>query len=278
MIRLVISTNDEQITVQDPNQSSATSESTSVINVDANTTKNVDMTWGQLERIRPQLDALEASGLCTFTVDSTGGSAYAEQADNAGNPVIDSLDDVSIAGAGDTIAITGSNLLGGGAFATASVEGDTVAGSVLVQAVTPGNDGNLIDIVVVDTGGGGLAVAVAVVSGRTVITVDLGGSVAETCTTVAAAIDALASVEAAVVGVGGTGITAAQTLEALTGGSGAGMSLTIAGSPCTITDVDDSADPIIVVSATTPVIAVGIAANLQLRSNGKVSNITVPTV
>ena len=288
MIRLVLTTVSEQVTVQDPNPSSATPESTSVINVAANTTKNVDMPWGQLERIRPQLDALEAMGLVTFSVESTGDAAYADQADAAGNPVIDYTAIGAISGVTQSVVLTGTNLLGEGSIASVSVAGDTVAGSVTVEAATPGNTGNLIDVVVTNTGLGGLAVSVAVVLGRTVVTVNLGGSVAETCATVAAIINNPASatygvVFATVVGAGGTAITVGRALAHLTGGTGTGMAVTLGGVSCTVLNVNVSADPIIVVTLLTPSLPFllateGAPLNLQLRSNGKATNVTIDPI
>lgn len=137
-------------------------------------------------------------------------------------PIIDTLPAASasigtIGGAGLAFAIVGQNFLQGQSFATASL--GTGNAGLDFAAVIPGVGGNSISVEVVDSGSGGLAVAVV----SNAITIDLGGATPN-ATAVAAAVngDAAASllVECTAGGTGaGTVVVEAATL--LTGGLGA---------------------------------------------------------
>jgi hypothetical protein len=156
---------------------------------------------------------------------------------------------------------------------------------VLVQSSMPGGAGNLIDVVVVKTAGA-LSASVAVVDGRTVVTVDLGASGTEDCDSVAGIINNALSgtygiVFATVVGVGATVVNTPQDLQPLVGGIGAGLTITLAGVPCLILGIDTSGAPAVVkISIETGdysslSLATGAPIVLQLRSNNKLSTATL---
>lgn len=389
MVKLSITAINTSVTVQDPRAVTQSNEEQAVISVEAGDTKEVSMQWQQLERIAEQLTQLAALGFCTFNVDASGGPAFVEQADSIDNPSLDVVPG-GIAAAGSTgVNLTGANLLAGQVQASATLDGDTVAGSILLEDLNPGyagnlkdvqvvdtasgaptkaslsidasggtgtvdieatiagTSGNLIDVEIVDTASGGLAVSSAVVSGRTVITADLGGDT-PTCTTLAAAIDAISGVDAAaggtasdtfttavalapltggtgglavsstvvdgrtvitvdlggttaetctsvaaamntvlagvvkatVVGTGSTVFSTLQALKAFTGGEGTGLSITIAGVPCTITAINMAGTPLAeVITISTPNLSGTASATnvvkLRLRSDAKEDIVSV---
>jgi len=115
--------------------------------------------------------------------------------------------------------------------------------------------------------------------------VDLGGSAAETCTTVAAIINNPASptfgyVIATVVGVGATAITTVQAVTPLTGGTGTGLWVRLAGLFCTVYEIDESAAPVYTLKAMTPDLtplagSAGDKLLLEHRAGSKLTAITL---
>lgn len=280
MLRIIVTTFGRPCSIQDPFPPQG-----KVVNFEPNAVTTFDAQWDQLERLGPLLDALAAKGFLTYTVAGTGGMSLTEQADSPGNPALDYATPGTVTAASIPLVIAGNRLLAGQLVSATEILGDTVAGSVVVEAVNPGAQGNLLDVEVISSGVGVLTVAVNTVSGRQVITVDLGASVAETCTTVAAIINNVVSatyglVNAIVNGAGATPITTVRALAALTGGVGSGMQITLAGLACTVVSIDRSAAPIIVVTLATPdltslSLATGDKLKLEMRSGGKLTDITL---
>lgn len=280
MLRVTATIKDRPCTIQDPYPPKGF-----VKNFEPSGTESVDMQWDQFERLAPQLNALVAADFLTYIVATTDGPAVTEQSDSPGNPSLDYAEPGIITAAVDVLLITGNKLLAGQVVAEYTLPADTVAGDVLIEAVNPGGSGNLIDVEIIDSAGGGLAIATAVVVGRTVISIDLGGSAGETCTTVAAIINNAASdtyglVHATVVGVGATAITALTALAPLTGGVGSGMSITLAGLPCIVVSIDQSGAPVIAITLATPALtglslATDDMLKLEVRSYGKLTDITL---
>jgi len=288
MLKVTITTFDAGVTVQDPKPVTTTKDDQAVISVDPNDSREMIMQWGQLERIQGQLTNLAAAGFCTFVIEPVGTAdgvaEFAEQVQNADAPIIDAIDNggAAIALAGDTFDVVGTNLLGGQVQASATIAADTAAGSVLLEDLNPSYDGNFYDFEVVDSGGGGLAVTSSVVSGRTVIEVDLGGSGSETCTGVTSAINtAMAGlVFATAVGVGSTVVSTIQAVTAFTGGIGLGFSVALAGIACTVNSIDITSAPVIKVNVTNPSLAgVGVTADdsvtLSVRANDKLATASI---
>lgn len=285
MLRITVTAKDSPITVQDPRPVTQNNAEQGVFHVEPNTSKDMDLSWAQVERVAAQLNALAALDLCTFVIDGTGGPSFAEQPDSADNPVIDYGSDGIITAVSQALVLTGNNLLAGQVSAFASILADTVAGSVLVESVNPGAQDNIYDVEVIDSGGGGLDIGIATVEGREVITINLGGAAGEDCDSIAALINntgnvAYGLVHATVVGVGGTAITTAKALVPFTGGIGTGLSITLAGIACIIVSIDISADPVHVITLATPALgglslSTSAPLRLQLRANGKTADLTL---
>ena len=258
MLVLTLTAGTKPVTIQDPKVINTSTGQATVVSLTAGEVKSIIVSDAFVERVRPQLDALAADYGLTFAI--TGAEmSYADGVLMPDNPMIDTVSARGFLEAGDTLTVVGTNLVTDNqAFATASIPGDTVAGSVKITATKPGAAPNgKYKVIVVDSGSGDLAVSCtydAPTQVRTLI-VDLGGSALETCTTVAAAIAASVDADlvgymfASVVGVGATAITATHTVVSLAGGagvifpnSGTFYFETIA-VPCVIKSVDISAYP-----------------------------------
>lgn len=278
MPKLIITAKDHgDVIIQDP----FPAEGQLSLKIPKGTTKEIVVTKSQHQRMKHQLGTLELNGMLTYDVEAEAYDTRAENADLEGLPNIDYIDSASVAVAGQVgINMFGPNIEGANLFA-GIVVGDDVAlpnAAIEVAALLPGYQGNDISIEVVDTGGGGLSVAVV----GSKITVDLGGATSN-ATTVKAAIDgsgpAAALVTTALSGTGaGTVVIQAEAL--LTGGAGAGIFITCGGFPCTVTAIDLAVTPPKItfdVPALAPIIASQLVA-LQLRSGAKLYTITAPTV
>jgi hypothetical protein len=239
MVKLTITALNSGVTVQDPRAVTQSNEEQAVISVEAGNSSTVDMQWQQLERIANQLNELTDLGFCTFTIDASDAPGFVRQPDAVNNPSLEVVPGgIAFDGSAD-VDIVGTDLTAGSWQATASLTGDAGAGLVLLNVTEPGFAGNSYDAVVVDSESGGLDASIAVVDGRNVLTVDLGGATVD-CDAVAAAVDAVAGVNATVTGTGSTNVSV-QDLVAFTGGSGTGMSITLGGAACTINSVSESA-------------------------------------
>ncbi len=286
MLKLSVTAKDSPVNIQDPRPVHNTGDEQASYTVDAGTTKEMIMSWDQLERIGKQVEDLEALGLISFIIEGTDGPVFTEQPDNPDIPIIDYVSEGVPVQAGDLLDVFGYDLIKGQVMAEASIPGDTVAGSVLVNACDPGGAGNLLDVVVVQTAGA-LSSAIAVVAGRTVVTVDLGSGFATVdCDDVAGIINnategAYGTVFATVVGVGATLLTTVKDLVPLLGGIGGGLTVTLAGIACVVNGIDVSGAPATVkVSIATPnytalSLATGAPLSLQLRANNKLSAVTL---
>lgn len=289
MLKVTITANDSPVTIQDPRPVTQNNTEQAVVSVAPSTTREMIMQWGQLERIQKQLTDLANLDLLSFVIEPVGTAdgvaAFAEQNASLDSPSIDGIDNggLAITAAGDSFDIYGNNLLGDQVQASATIAADTSAGSVLLEALNPGYSGNLYDFTVVDSGSGGLAVSHSTVSGRIVISIDLGGSTTETCTTVAAAVDSdmAGLVKATVVDTGSTVISTEQAVTAFTGGTGGtGIAVYLGGLACTVDAIDVSADPQHKVTVTSPDVtgyglAAGDTAVLKVVSNTKLSTATL---
>ena len=289
MLKVTITAYDSPVTVQDPRPGTLNNNEQAVVSVLENTTREMLMQWGQLERIQQQLTDLSALGLCSFVIEPAGVAEFAEQNTNLDAPSIDGVENggLAITAAGNVdVKVIGNELLGGQSMASAFVAGDTAAGKILLEVLNPGYAGNLFDFEVVDSGSGGIAVSSSVISGRTVVSIDLGATTTETCTSIAADITtALGDVlQVSVIGTGSTVISELQAVTAFTGGVGTGLSALFGGVACTITHIDTASPPIYTVTLTTPDVAtaLGLAAGdtavLRVRSNDKVATANLTLV
>jgi hypothetical protein len=273
MLKLTLIATSTSITVQDPKAVTQNNEERAVINVVAGTSKSIDMQWQQLERISKQLNQLAAMGKCAFSIEPSDGPLFAEQADTAKKPRIDTVVGKTTP-LGGAITLMGYNLTGGQFSAVCSLLGTTAAGSISSRAVYPGFSGNNYGIVVINEGVGGLAITDTVVDGKTIITVNQGDSASD-CDTVATTLNTTyeGQLEFGVIGVGGT-VVAEQELQYYAGGKGTGLSITLAGNPCVVTTYDDSLGPYLeTITVNTPditaIATAGDTAKFVLRSDSK---------
>ncbi len=291
MLKVTITAYDSPVTVQDPRPVTQNNNEQAVVSVEPNTTREMIMQWGQLERIQGQLTALANLNLIAFTIEpvglADGVSEFAEQSEGLDSPAIDGIDNggAAITVAGDSFDIYGANLLGGQVQADASILADTVAGSVLLESLNPGYAGNLYDFEVVDSGSGGLAATHSTIDGRIVMSIDLGGTTTEDCDAVVVVVNAdmAGLVKATAVGVGATVVSTIAAVTPLTGGIGTGVTVMLAGIACVVDAIDISGAPQYKVTVTSPALggyglAAGDTAVLRVTSNTKVATATLTLV
>jgi hypothetical protein len=277
MPKVTITALGTDINIQDP----FPAEGQLSVKVAAGTSKTLDYVhWAQLQRIAPQMVALEGAKKLEYSIEASARDTRAQESDLEGLPNIDYVDTDTIAVAGQI----GINMLGPAIegyqqpFATLDLSDGTDPNAVVeVRSLLPGYDGNKYSVEVVDTGGGGLTVAVVADK----ITIDQGGSASD-AGTVATAVNVDATAKTMVfctAGGTGLGVVAAQTEANLAGGIGEGITLTCGGFPCTITTIVVGAQTRITfdVPALAPIIA-NQMVSLQLRSNAKMYVMSLPTV
>jgi hypothetical protein len=279
MIKLTITSLVGTVTVQDPRPTTQTGTEPSVISVTAGTPQSLEIQWGQLERIAPQLQALATAGLCTFAVANSTTNAFANQPDVPSAPIIDLVAGAVSAATGVTGGvITGTNLLGGQTRAALTINSTaTAAGHVVITALPVGFAGNLIDFRVIDSGSSHLAVTSATSSGRTIVTANLGGDT-PTCAQMVTAINSGATgiVRSAATGTTSATITAAVALAPLVGGLGSGTSLTVGGVAAVIAAIDETTPAAQTITYNVGAVgASGNIASVHLRSNEKVATSVV---
>lgn len=282
MLKVTITTGPSAVTIQDPRAVTQANTEQAVLYVPGSTTKSFTMQFNQLERIRTQLDAAVAQGLCSFVL-ANAESGYAEQPDAPDSPIITAVNDSTLTAASQALLIYGKHLDGYGTVATASIPGDTTAGSVALKSVQPAALGNKYAVKVIDSGSGGLSRTFTLVDGLYVLSINLGASTAVTVTSLVASLNDPASpvygiMRAAAVGTGSTPITAVHAQTQFTGGKGIGLSVAIAGLPATI--VDSTAT---LLTLATPVLtplslSSGAALNIHVNSNGKITSACVTLV
>lgn len=253
------------------------SEGLLAVNIDKDESKDVELSWGQLQRIEDQLSSLESLGYITYTVSvSSVLDARTQVGEVAGQPLLDytSVAIVS-AGSGTTdVVANGVNLLAGAAFAEVTLGDVAVPNDTMrIRALIPGTDANEYSIEIIDVDAANLAVSVV----GNVITVNFGGDSGATIDVdaVIAAINAEATAKLMVLAERGTdgdgsGITVVTAETLLTGGLGSGIALTMGGDDCIITAIDETT------GATTfnsPVLTAGADDGLVLAywTNGKLA-------
>jgi hypothetical protein len=287
MLQLTVTAKNSEVVLQDP----FPSDGKWSVTVLPGTTKSVAISWDQFQRIASQVAALELANYCTVSIESLSlGEIRGQENDLVGMPALDHIKTAAGGGGASITAagvanlwLIGDQLLGQQTIASA-ILGNVLTPNARVKfyAATPGIQGNDLDVVITDDGGpGSLAITVA----TTHVAIELHGT-APTASALATAINT------AVTGARGTVYAVAQgtgagtvipvALTPLTGGSGAGMSATLCGQPCTIVYAYAGAlvtDPHTVVIDTpdvTSIAAVGEAAVLYLRSGSKVTSSTHP--
>jgi hypothetical protein len=251
--------------------------------VEGGHTEDYEVTEDVLQRIAPQLRDLESSVIkddignvlvgFRWSVLADGADDRAQTEGLAGLPNIVELQAVAYdnsSGLTDAIA-TGTGLLGNQVKATTQLFSG--AKRLDVAAVLPGAPGNSLSAAIGTPTGTG-SPAVSVVGGLVTVTpIAVGNTVAE----LAAAINADATAKLmvkATVGVAGS-ITAAVAAKALTGGIGAGVSLTMGGTACVIKELLTDK---VTFDAPTGISAASRIVPLDYRNGPHLSRLSVPVV
>ncbi len=214
------------VSVQDPNPLEGKVTKT----VNYGTPETLYVSWNQLQRMRPQLQALETAGKISYAVETSGEDARSEEALLIGLPFIDIVDTATTPIAANASVsgsiLTGVGLMGNQTIATNTVGNTTDAnGYITIDALVPGSDGNNITIVLEAN----TSESVAVTGNDVVVQVFIGTS---TYSTIEATLNGDADfAKLAVATRGGTGATQAiaEALKNLEGGEGAGALITVAG-------------------------------------------------
>ena len=216
-----------------------------VASVAPSATTNVNVSQDLLQRLTPYLKALEtpqyASDGTTILV-ALRWAVVASTEDTrtlteglAGLPSLNELqaDGYSTGGGGSAVVATGTALLGNQVQATLTVEDAAATMGLDLVAVNPGAPGNAISVEVITPAS---TLLVSVVANKITIRPATGGS---TITAIAAAINAEANallLVQATVGTAGT-LNEAVAEQWLTGGEGPGVSLSLNGTACVLTEV-----------------------------------------
>lgn len=245
-------------------------------------TETYQVTEDLVERLAPRLKEMEE-----LVKDSQGNiviglrwSVLLDDADDdrtvgadlAGMPSLNEFQGASYStGAGATDAVaTGTGLLGNQTKATLSVLEGTA--QLDLEAVAPGAPGNGISFELATPAGG--ATVVAVVANKITVTPLAGGdTVANIRDAINADADAKLLVQASEGAAGN--LTAAQAEQYLDGGTGPGVSLTLGGTACVLSEVSDTQLTFDIPSG---ISAASQIVTLDYRCGPHVSRLSVPVV
>ena len=257
--------------------------STFVMEVPMSTTKTADISQDVMERISPQLRALETpmldslgnilSGIRWAVLTSADIDDRAMVEGLAGLPSLNEFQAAHYStGGGATGAIaTGTGLLGNQMKAALKVYNAAKTLRLDLEAVTPGAPGNDISCEIVTPSS---TLAITVTSHKISIRPASGGStVADIVSAINADPNALLLVQASV-GVGGT-VNAAVAEQHLSDGVGPGVSLTLNGTACAITALTNTQ---VTFNAAAGISAASRIIPLDFRNGPHVSRLSVPVV
>ena len=218
------------------------------VSVAPSTTENVNVSDDLLQRLTPFLKALEVP---TYDVDGTtvlvalrwGVVASAEdirsqRAGLAGTPTLNEYQnpDYSTGGGETDIVATGTGLLGNQVQATLEIADAAAAMRLDLEAVNPGAAGNVISCEIITPAS---TLLVSVVANKITVRPATGGStISAIVTAINAEADAKLLVQATE-GVAGT-LNEAVAEQWLSGGEGPGVSLSLNGTACVLTEVTDT--------------------------------------
>jgi hypothetical protein len=255
-----------------------------VAEVPYNTTSDYDVSEDLVQRLAPQLRDLETNPVKDVLGNILIGLRWAVIADGAddraqteglqGLPTLNELQAANYStGTGATgVVATGTGLLGQQLTAAAKLfEG---AARLDIAAVLPGAPGNSISVAIATPAGGPGAPVVGVLGNVITVTPQSTG---DTVANIAAAINAHATAKymvQATVGVGGN-FTAALAATTLSGGVGPGVSLTLGGTACPISELLTGS---VTFDMPTGISAASRLVALDYRNGPHLSRLTVPVV
>lgn len=218
------------------------------VTVAPSTTENVDVSQDLLQRLTPHLKALEtpaydADGTTIlvalrWSVVAGSEDARSMRADLAGLPSMNEYQaaNYSTGGGGSDVVATGTGMLGNQVQATLEVEDAAASMRLDLEAVNPGAPGNAISLEVITPAS---TLLVTVAANKITVRPASGGS---TISAIAAAINAEATAKTlvqATEGIAGT-LNEAVAEQWLAGGEGPGVSLSLNGTACVLTEVTDT--------------------------------------
>lgn len=249
-----------------------------VATVAPSSTETVDVSMNLLQRLSSQLEALEAPQVdeednvvvaLRWSVVANGDDIRSIREGLAGLPSLNEYQaaDYSTGGGGSDVVCTGTALLGGQVQATLSAVETTA--QLDLEAVNPGGSGNDVSLEI-EVGVG--ALAVGVVANKITVTLQAAG---DTVADVRDAINGDAAAKLLVQATEGAAgnLTAAQAEAFLTGGEGPGVSLTLGGTACVLTEVTDTQ---LTFDIPTGISAASRVAPLEYQNGPHKSRLSVP--
>lgn len=254
-----------------------------VMDVAAGQTESKPVTRDLVQRLAPQLAELEGetrNAVGTLIVgmrwsvllDATDDDRAAGEG-LAGLPTLNELQaaNYSTGGGATDVVATGTAMLGNQAKATLSVSNAAGTAVLDFEAVTPGGPGNAISVVMVQGVG---ALGVVVTSNQIEITTASGGS---TTAAIIAAVNGDADAKLLVQASIGTAGTFDEDVDEayLSGGTGPGVSLSLNGTACSITELTDTQ---ITFDIPSGISANGYIVPLEFRNGPHITRLSVPVV
>jgi hypothetical protein len=252
------------------------------VTVDPSTTEERDVSRDLVQRLAPHLKALETPvtdvegnilvALQWGVVASDDVDDRAQDEGLAGLPTLTDLEaqNYSTGGGGSDVICNGTGLLGNQEKAVLSVvEG---AAQLDLEAVVPGAPGNDISFELATPAGG--ATVVAVVANKITVTPLTGG---DTVANIRDAINGDANAKLLVQASEGAAgnLTLAQAEKNLAGGKGAGVSLSLGGTACSITALTDTE---VTFDIPAGISAASQIAQLAYRNGPHLTQLSVPVV
>lgn len=257
---------------------------TFVMEVEGGHTETKDLSVDVLQRIAAQLRSMETPILDPNSGSLLAGIRWAVLASDdlddrameeglAGLPTLTEFQAASYSpttGALNAVAV-GTGLLGNQVAATGSISNAAGTARINLSATLPGAPSNSYTLAIATPAGGSTVVGV---SGNAITVTPLTGG--DTAANIVTAINAHATARLmvqATVGIAGT-FTAAVTARQLSGGVGPGVSLTLNGTACLLTEVLDTQ---LTLDIPAGISVTGRIVPLEYRNGPHVTRVSVPT-
>lgn len=255
-----------------------------VVEVAQGLTETRDISEDVLQRIAAQLRSMETpvrdvegnvlAGIRWAVLASDNLDDRAMPEGLAGLPSLNELQaaNYSTGGGGTDVIAVGTGLLGNQVAATGSIANALNTARIDLVATVPGAPSNVITLAIATPAGGSTVVGVV---GNAITVTPLAGG--DTAANIVAALNGDPSAKLmvqAVVGTAGS-FTAAVAAAKLSGGVGAGVSLTLNGTACVLTEVLDTQ---LTFNIPTGISAASRIVPLEYRNGPHISRLSVPVV